>query len=138
METTTRLLLPEVTEALRHEPEQLAELTEELHAADLADLVSALEPELAQRLLKQLPSEVNARILESCEEDKRAELFAAMAVTHMDSAVSVTDVMAADDRADLYAQLPDELRQQLLEAIEPEESRDIRQLLSYPRTPPAP
>ncbi len=132
METTTRLLLPEVTEALQSEPDQLAELTEEMHPADLADLVSALEPELAQRLLALLPPDVNAGILESCEEDKRAELFASMAVTAFDSAVSVTDVMAADDRADLYAQLPDELRHQLLEAIEPEESRDIRQLLSYP------
>jgi magnesium transporter len=132
METTTRLLLPEVTAALRDEPEQVAQLTEELHPADLADLVSALDPGLAQRLLNLLPSDVNARILESCEEEKRAELFATLAVSAMDSAVSVTDVMAADDRADLYAQLPDELRQQLLDAIEPEESRDIRQLLSYP------
>ena len=53
METTTRLLLPEVTEALRSEPEQLIELAEELHPADLADLATALEPELAQRLGSQ-------------------------------------------------------------------------------------
>ena len=36
METTTRLILPEVIEALATNPQELVELTEELHPADLA------------------------------------------------------------------------------------------------------
>jgi magnesium transporter len=40
--------------------------------------------------------------------------------------------MAADDRADLFAELPPELRTTVLDKIDPEESRDIRQLLAYP------
>lgn len=131
METTTRLLLPEVIEALNTEPEQLIDLTEEMHPADLADLVMALDAELANRLLMVLPTAIAADVLEACEEEQRAELFATVALNAMETAVSVTDAMAADDRADLYAQLPDELRQQLLDGLEPEESRDIRQLIAY-------
>lgn len=132
MDTTTRLLLPEVTEALRSHPDELNELTEELHPADLADLASALEPELAQALLAMLPVQVAARMLEACEEDPRLELFQTLAHNSMSRAAAITDEMAADDRADLYALLPAELRARLLESIDAEESRDIRQLLSYP------
>ncbi len=131
METTTRLLLPEVTETLRTDPGQLVELTDELHPADLADLAVAVPPELALRMLATLPTDICADMLEACEEGPRLELFTALAESAPDIAAEVTDAMAADDRADLYALLPEALRKQLLEALEPEESRDIRQLLAY-------
>jgi len=132
METTTRLILPEVKEALDSNPEALIELTEELHPADLADLAMALEPEHAQKLLTVLPTEAAARLLEMCEEEDRSELFAKLATDAMDRAASITDLMAPDDRADLYATLAEDLRSELLAALDDEESRDIRQLLSYP------
>lgn len=132
MESTTRLLLPDVTEALKSDPEQLRELTDELHPADLADLASELEPELGQTLLTMLSPQTAARLLEACDEEQRLTLFAGLAARDQDAAVAITDDMAADDRADLYAELPEDLRAELLAAIEPDESRDIRQLLSYP------
>lgn len=132
METTTRLILPEVIEALQTSPEDLVELTEELHPADLADLAAALEPELAQKLLTVLPVDVGARLLENLDEEKRAALFANLATKELDKAAALTDEMAHDDRADLYATLGEDLRTELLDALGEEESRDIRQLLSYP------
>jgi magnesium transporter len=132
METTTRLILPEVIEALRSNPEALTALTDELHPADLADLADALPLEMAQTLLDVLPAEVGARLLENLHEDRRAQLFASLATSQLSKAAAITDEMAADDRADLYADLGEELRAELLEAIGEEESRDIRQLLSYP------
>jgi len=132
METTTRLILPEVIEALATNPQELVELTEELHPADLADLAAALEPDQAQKLLSVLPTEFGARLLEHLDEERRSQLFATLAVKELDKAVDLTDEMAADDRADLYATLGEELRTELLDAIDEEESRDIRQLLAYP------
>ncbi len=132
METTTRLILPEVIEALHTSPEDLVGLTEELHPADLADLAAALEPELAQKLLMVLPVEDAARLLENLDEERRSTLFANLATKELDKAAAITDEMAADDRADLYATLGEQLRTELLEAIDEDESRDIRQLLSYP------
>ncbi len=132
METTTRLILPEVIEALATNPQELVELTEELHPADLADLASALSPDQAQKLLSVLPVEFGARLLEHLDEERRSQLFATLAVKELDKAAALTDEMAADDRADLYATLGEELRTELLDAIDEDESRDIRQLLSYP------
>lgn len=132
METTTRLILPEVEESLRSNPEALLALTEELHPADLADLASALAPELAQQLLTVLPIEVSARLLENCEEEQRAGLFAALADKAIETAAAITDEMAHDDRADLYALLEGDLRTKLLANLDESESRDIRQLLAYP------
>ncbi len=132
MDSTTRLILPEVREALETDPSVLAELTDEMLPADLADLAEQLEPELAQRLLRVLPVDITARLLENCEEEQRNELFAHLATEDLDSAAAITDEMAPDDRADLYAELPDDLRTQLLAKIDPEESRDIRALLAYP------
>jgi magnesium transporter len=132
METTTRLILPEVIEALQTSPEDLVGLTEELHPADLADLAAALEPGLAQKLLTVLPIDVGARLLENLDEAHRSQLFASLATKELDKAAAITDEMAHDDRADLYATLGEELRTELLEALGEDESRDIRQLLSYP------
>jgi magnesium transporter len=132
METTTRLLLPEVKSALESNPEVLLELTDELHPADLADLAMALDADVAQRMLPVLPVELAASLLEHCEEGFRSDVFAELAGSDMSTALAITDVMAPDDRADLYASLPEELRARLLENIDEEESRDIRQLLAYP------
>ena len=132
METTTRLLLPEVSEALRKNPREILGLTEELHPADLAELAVAMEPELALVLLEVLPAEEASRLLEACEEEDRLQLFGPLATKAMDHAVEITALMAHDDRADLYALLPKDMRGRLLDAIDEEESRDIRQLLSYP------
>lgn len=131
METTTRLLLPEVVETLETDPQQLLELASELHAADLADLAQALSPELSQKLFTVLSAEQGANILEHCEEDRRTELFESLAGESMSAATAITDVMAADDRADMLAELQPELRFQLLASMDEAESRDIRQLLAY-------
>jgi magnesium transporter len=131
METTTRLLLPEVMIALDRDPAELRELIDELHPADLADLAAALGREPAQRLLALLEVDTATRLLEACDEELRVELFGTLAESDMGSAVAIIDEMAADDRADLVSELPDELRTELLDAIEPAESRDIRQLLAY-------
>ena len=131
METTTRLLLPDVVEALENGPEQLLSLTGELHAADLADLAQALTPELSQRMLRVLPPEICADLLEHCEEERRTDLFAPLAADDLAVATAITDAMAADDRADMLAALDTELRSRLLANLDEEESRDIRHLLTY-------
>lgn len=132
MDTTTRLLLPEVITTLQRKPQDILGLTEELHPADLAEIAVSLEPELAEKLLEVLPSDEATRLLEACELDDRLRMFEPLARSAMDHAVAITACMAADDRADLYALLPADLRTRLLDAIDEDESRDIRQLLSYP------
>ena len=49
-----------------------------------------------------------------------------------EAAAAITDEMAPDDRADLFASLPTELRSRLLGLVDEAESKDIRTLLAYP------
>ncbi len=134
METTTRLILPEVIEALKNNPKELSELTEELHPADLADLVSVLEPELARELIRLLPVESSARLLEQLAEEERSELFQDLIGEALPRAVAITHEMAPDDRADLLGELDEEAQAQLLSAVSPDDTRDIQKLLSYPES----
>lgn len=131
METTTRLLLPEVLEALKTAPQEVVGLTEEMHPADLADLVSALDGDPAKQLFEILPVESAARLLAWCEEEQRADLFEHLVRNALPTAIAISDEMAADDRADLYSELPSDVRDEILKSIDAEESRDIRQLLAY-------
>src|SRR5690606_33221798 len=110
----------------------IVELCEELHPADLADLAATLEPELAERLLEVLPVDNGARLLEHLDEAHRAGLFANLAADNLEKAAALGNEMAADDRADLFADLDDEIRDRLLGAMDAAESRDLRQLMTHP------
>jgi magnesium transporter len=132
METTTRLLLPDVSAALRTDPSLVVEMTEELHPADLADLCAALDDDLALLLIKALPVEEGARLLEAMAEDRRSPLIEQLANADSSRTVEMIEEMAPDDAADVIAELPQATQDALLDKLEPEESRDIRQLMSYP------
>ena len=132
METTTRLLLPDVSAALRTDPSLVVEMTEEMHPADLADLCAALDDDLALLLIKALPVEDGARLLEAMAEDRRSPLVEMLANADSSRTVELFEEMAPDDAADVIAELPQATQDALLDKLEPGESRDIRQLMSYP------
>ncbi len=131
METTTRLILPDVAEALRTDPASVVELTEELHAADLADLTVELEDELALKLLRAMPVDQDAALLAAMERGKRVDLYRQLIDQSLDYAVSVAEAMPPDERADLFGELAEETRAALLGRMERAEAREVRQLLAY-------
>ncbi len=132
METTTRLLLPDVSAALRTDPSLVVEMTQEMHPADLADLCAALDDDLAILLIRALPVEEGARLLEAMAEDRRSPLMEQLANADSPKTVELVEEMAPDDAADLVAELPEATQAALLDQLEPSESRDIRQLMAYP------
>jgi magnesium transporter len=132
METTTRLLLPDVSAALRTDPQLVVEMTEELHPADLADLCAALDDELAILLIRALPVEEGARLLEAMAEDRRSPLIEQLVSADSPRTAELVEEMAPDEAADLVAELPEATQAALFEQLEPEESRDLRQLMAYP------
>ena len=68
-------MVPDVRELLRDDPSQLAELLEEIHEEDLADLIELLEDSEAIQLLEHLPTEEAADIFERLEEHEQTELI---------------------------------------------------------------
>jgi magnesium transporter len=132
METTTRLILPDVAEALRTDPASVVELTEELHAADLADLAIELDDELALKLLRAMPVEQGAALLAAMELGKRASLFGQLVEPALDEAVALAEALPPDERADLFGELSEETRATVLGKMERADAREVRQLLAYP------
>src|ERR1041384_5583173 len=95
------LLVPDVEEILRTDPAQVAALVEELHTADLADVLGALGDDHAQRMLSVLPLEVSVATLDALELGRRVEIFRAL-----DPALAArfANRMSPDERADLFAE----------------------------------
>jgi magnesium transporter len=125
----SNLLVPELEEALKHDPAQAAELAEELHAADLAELIDGLSHEAATRMLGVLPEPIAAAVLDELEGSRRAELFAEL---DRPKAARIADDMSADERADLFQSLPDDVSADLLARMPRAVSSDVRELLRYP------
>jgi magnesium transporter len=123
------LLGPELEEVLRSSPAQAAELLEELHAADLADLLVDLPLDAALTMLTSVPREKAAEIFDTMEAGSRAELAATL---DRGIAAEIAEFMSADERADLFKKLPDEVRAEILARMEKAESQDVRDLLRYP------
>jgi magnesium transporter len=132
METTTRLLLPDVSEALRAEPGTVVEMLEELHPADVADLLIALDDELALKLLRALPVEEGARVLEALDEERRIPLVEQLAAADQPAVAELVEEMAPDEAADLVAELEEGTRAAVLTELPQDEQRDLKHLLAYP------
>ena len=85
------LLGPELEETLRTNPAHAAELAEELHAADLAEVIGGLADEPAGKMVAALPIPAAASALDAMDSQRRVEIFAlldrALAATIADADV---------------------------------------------------
>lgn len=128
------LLGPDLKEILRDDPDQARALLDELHAEDLADIVSELEPDEAAKLLERLPAEDAAPIFERLDGHEQEELVEAMPP---ESIARIASEMEPDDRADLFSVLPEEIGDKLLETLErvdPEAAEDVREIEKFADT----
>jgi magnesium transporter len=131
MENTTRLLLPDVSEALRTDPQLVIELTEEMHPADLADLVAALEHDLARRFIQVVPVDIGASILDELDDETRRALVIELAAEDPSATADLSEEMSPDERADLISELPDETREKIMSRMRPGETREVERLLAF-------
>jgi magnesium transporter len=122
------LLAPDILELLEDQPEALAAETEEMHAADLANIAEALPRESVASFISALPVERAADVLEYLDEDLRTELLEAM--TARQAAELVTE-MTPDDRADALEDLEEESADEILSEIPAAERAETEKLLAY-------
>ncbi|HET9424137.1 MAG TPA: magnesium transporter [Gemmatimonadaceae bacterium] len=126
--TMAALLAPDILALLEESPEDIAVETEELHPADLADVVEHLPRERVRAFLLALPRERAADVLEYLEEELRTEIIEAM--TTVEAAELVTQ-MTPDDRADTLEELDQETAEEILSEIPDEQRRETERLLSF-------
>ncbi len=128
------LLGPDLKQILKEDPDQVRDLLDEIHAEDLADLVSELDPDEAAQLLARIPAEDAAPIFERLDEHEQEELVEQMPAH---SVAEIASEMAADDRADLFSALPEAVGDQLFEAlqkVDPQAAQEVREIEKWPDT----
>ena len=128
------LLGPDIKKLLKEDPEQLGILLDEIHAEDLADIVSELDPDEAAQLLARAPAHEAADIFERLDDHEQEELVELMGP---ESVAQIASEMAPDDRADLFSVLPEAMGDAVLEKLEkvdPEAAKDVREIEKWPET----
>ncbi|HLG12762.1 MAG TPA: magnesium transporter [Dehalococcoidia bacterium] len=126
----------EQMEALRDQLRRLVEegsleravaLLAEEHPADQADLIYELENEDAEHLIRALPADHLAEVLEFLDEDLRAEALADLPANVI---APVLDQLDEDVAADIVQDLEPEHAGEIVQLLEDRES--VQELLSYP------
>jgi len=122
------LIAPDILDLLDEAPALIPVETEEMHAADLADVAEALPRDRVAELLAALQPERAADVMEYLDEDLRTEILES--ISTRDAAAIVTE-MNPDDRADALEELEDETYEEILSEIPAEARRETEQLIAY-------
>jgi magnesium transporter len=128
------LIGPEIHDLLRDNPEDVRELLDEIHPEDLADVVLELDDDEAGALLQRLAPDAAADIFERLPEGRQEALVNKIGLL---KAARIATEMSADDRADLFSALPDNVGEKLLETLEkydPEAAEEVEELTRWPET----
>jgi len=97
-------------------PADLAEMMEELSAAERQGIIASLDEETAAAVLAELDERLTTQIVEKLDPEKAADII---------------EEMAPDAAADLLADLPKETSEELLEEMPNQEAAEVRELLAF-------
>jgi magnesium transporter len=97
-------------------PADLAEMMEELSAAERQGIIASLDEETAAAVLAELDERLTTQIVEKLDPEKAADII---------------EEMAPDAAADLLADLSKETSEELLEEMPNQEAREVRELLAF-------
>ena len=129
MNNKNPLLVPELREMLHEgDTKSLRDFCESGHPAIIAEMISALTSEEAWKVLLNAESSLRSEIYSHLDIDIQVEIVGML--NRREIAALLSD-MNSDDRADLFKQLPEELRENVLPALAQAEREDIRRLSAY-------
>jgi len=97
-------------------PADLAEIMEDLSASERQGIIASLDEETAAAVLAELDERLTSQIVEKLDPEKAADIL---------------EEMAPDAAADLLADLPKETSEELLEEMPGQEADEVRELLSF-------
>ncbi len=97
-------------------PADLAEMMEELSAAERQGIIASLDEETAAAVLAELDERLTTQIVEKLDPEKAADIL---------------EEMAPDAAADLLADLSKETSEELLEEMPGQEADEVRELLAF-------
>ena len=97
-------------------PADLAEMMEELLAAERQGIIASLDEETAAGVLAELDARLTTQIVEKLDPEKAADIL---------------EEMAPDAAADVLADLPKETSEELLEEMPGQEASEVRGLMAF-------
>src|SRR6476646_5297768 len=103
-------------------------LLENMHPADLADIVEALGPKDREAIFENIDSEVVADALTEVDPDIQASILESL---ETEKAAEIVEEMAPDEAADVLAELEEETSEGILEEMEHEPKEEVRELLEF-------
>ncbi len=104
-------------------------LLEDLHEADVADLLEQIDSDEREAFVRLMGSDFDAEILPELEEGVRDEVLEQIDPEHLAEAVKELET---DDVVYLVEDLEDDEQEKLLEALEPIDRAAVEQSLQYP------
>lgn len=130
MTPTAELLIPEVEELVRSQ--RFGELREALHAvhpADVADVVTGLEPRDAAVCFRFLQRDDAAAVFSYLSPEAQEHLITQLG---NEEASRVIEAMTPDDRVHLLDEVPEDVCQRLVASLSPESRKVTQAILGYP------
>ena len=114
---------------LQRDPDGFARTVGALRPADIAAAVLDMEPGAAARVVRALPPEIAASVLDEPElEGHRCPIILALGPAEGGPLI---DAMSADQQADLFREVPAAQRPELLAAVSPTTRQTMEMLLRY-------
>lgn len=109
--------------------EQLVALLEDIHFADIAEIMGELDSSEASYLFHILDSEKTAEILLELDEEVREKILKDLSPKEI---AEELDELSTDDAADIIAELPEDKKGEVIqELVDAEHAKDIVELLRY-------
>lgn len=104
-------------------------LSEDLNAADIAEILEDLGDEDEAVLFRLLPTSLAFEVFELLEYESQENLIEKLS---RERVTLILNEMSPDDRTELLQELPGEIAQRMLKTLNPEELLITRRLLGYP------
>ena len=129
MEKQNKVILDTVRDMLaRDDLEQAVRTISDLHAADIAEVLSRLRPGDEVEILMGLEGSVAARALFEMEESHQVEVASRLRTGEL---AELLERMPVDEAVDLLGDVPESQRVRLLKLFGREEAVELRALLAY-------
>ncbi len=103
-------------------------LLENMHPADLADIVEELSPKDREAIFENIDHEVAADALSEVEPDIQARILESL---ETETAADIVEEMSPDEAADVLAELHEDTSEEILEEMESQPKADVEELMEF-------
>jgi Mg/Co/Ni transporter MgtE len=101
---------------------------EEMHPADLADIVEELSPAEREAIFETIDNEVAADALSEIEPKMQASILESL---EPEKAADIVEEMSPDEAADALAELGDAASEEILEEMDSADKTEVQELLEF-------